>query len=318
MRGTVRSLGKPRDVETLRQLPGAAARLELVEADLMRPGSFGPAAVGCERVIHTASPYVLDVQDAARDLVLPALEGTRAVLGACVRAGSVTRLVLTSSIVAINDEPPHDRLLTEADWNRESSLDRNPYSYSKAEAERAAWAFVQEEEPRFDLVVINPSLVLGPSLMASLNTSNQVLARILSGRFPAVISLAWGVVDVRDVAEAHVRAMENPAAHGRYICSAETLSMRAIVDLLAGHGYRDGYKLPTRSLESRVGGWLAYLSSYAQPHGMGSYLRTHVGRVPRFDTTKIRTELGLSFRPASETILETIPDLERWGHVARR
>ena len=312
--GTVRSIAKGKDVELLRALPGAASRLELFEADLGRSGSFDEAARGCGAAIHTASPYVLNVRNPQRDLVDPAVNGTREVLGACARAGTVTRVVLTSSMAAITDEPENGRCLTEADWNEKSSLTRNPYYYSKVLAERAAWAFIERETPAFDLAVINPFAVIGPSLTSGLNTSNELFVRLLDGAFPAIISMAWGFVDVRDVAEAHLRAMETPLAHGRYLCAGEVLSMRSLVMLLRESGY-DGFRLPVRSLDSPFGTWLARLASYLQPPGTGQYLRTHLGRVPLYDTTKIRTELGMTFRPARESVLDTMADLAKWGHL---
>ena len=164
VRGTVRSLKKPRDVDRLRTLPFAAERLELVEADLTHLGSFDTPAAGCGAVIHTASPYALTVNDPLTDLIGPALNGTRNVLAACAKTSTVKRVVLTSSMAAVTDEPDSARTLTEADWNAKSSLSRNPYYYSKTLAERAAWEFVAQEKPGFDLVAINPFMVIGPSL----------------------------------------------------------------------------------------------------------------------------------------------------------
>jgi dihydroflavonol-4-reductase len=266
--------------------------------------------------MHTASPYTLNVEDSKRDLIDPAVDGTRSVLNACARAGSVTRVVLTSSMAAITDEPASDHVLTEADWNMRSTLVRNPYYLSKTLAEKAAWAFIEHQRPTFDLVAVNPFMVIGPSLVASLNTSNQIFVELLTGRFPGVLDLTWGFVDVRDVAEAHLRAMERPGAHGRYICAAETASMRTVVDLLRTHGY-SRYRLPRIPLDSPFGSWVVRQFSYAQGKGVGSYLRTHLGRVPRYDTTKIRTELGLTFRPIEQTVLDTVRDLERWAHLDR-
>lgn len=316
VRGTVRSLTTSAGVNIVSRLPGAADRLELVEADLTRPGSFDAPARGCECVMHTASPYVLDVKDPQRDLIDPAVKGTREVLAACVR-GNVTRVVLTSSMAAITDEPERDTVLTEADWNETSSLDRNPYFYSKTMAERAAWSFVADTQPRLDLVVINPFMMIGPSLTPRINTSNQLFVSLMNGAFPTIVSMSWGFVDVRDVAEAHVLAMNTPSARGRYICAGDVVPMRALVALLVKNGYGAAGRLPTRSLESPFGTWLARLASYRQPKGTGQYLRTHLGRVPRYDTTKIRTDLGLSFRPASVSILETMQNLEQWGHLRK-
>lgn len=313
VRGTVRSLRKPGDIDRLRELPGARERLDLVESDLTQPGSFDAAAVGCDVVMHTASPYAIDVADAQRDLVDPAVNGTREVLTAAVRAGSVRRVVLTSSMAAVTDEP-EDRVLTEADWNTKSSLDRNPYYYSKTMAERAAWAFMDDVKPSFDLVAINPFLVIGPSLSPAINNSNRIVLDVLKGAFPGILSLTWGLVDVRDVVEAHVRAMEVPAAHGRYLCAGDTISMRQMVALLKSNGY-DTYKLPRLSLDSRLATAIVKLAVATRPKGVASYLRTHLGRIPRYDTTKIRTDLSVAFRPVSESILGAANDLKRWGHL---
>jgi len=315
VRGTVRSLKKPGDVNRLRALPFAAEHLELVEADLTRAGSFDAPALGCEAVMHTASPYALTVNDPQTDLVNPAVNGTRAVLGACAKTPSVRRVVLTSSMAAVTDEPDSRYTLTEADWNTKSSLSRNPYYYSKTMAERAAWTFVGEKKPQFDLIAINPFMVIGPSLTAGLNTSNQVLVDIVRGTYPGIISLTWGFVDVRDVAEAHIQAMERPAAHGRYLCAGDTFTMRDIVQLLAEKGYQG---LPRMPLDSPLASAIVRLAAFAESKGVRSYLRTHVGRVPRYDTSKIRRELGIEFRPVKDTILETMEDLKRWGHLPSR
>jgi dihydroflavonol-4-reductase len=317
VRGTVRSLGKEKELAPLRALPGAAERLELVAADLLTAGAYDAAASGCEYVMHTASPYVLDAKDPQKDLVDPAVMGTRNVLEACKRAGSVKRVVLTSSMAAITDEPEGDHVLSESDWNTKSTLDRNPYYLSKTLAERAGWEFVEREKPKFDLLVINPFLVIGPSLQPAINTSNQMFVDLLGGVYPGVMNLTWGFVDVRDVADAHVRAMETPAAKGRYLCAGETIPMRAVVDLLQKEGWGAGNKLPKLGMDCAIGDFTVRLSSYLQPKGVGSYLRTHVGRVPRYDTTKIQRELGVHFRPAEASIKDTLADLARWGHVKR-
>jgi dihydroflavonol-4-reductase len=270
---------------------------------------------GCAAVFHTASPYIIQVDDPQRDLVDPAVNGTLGVLRACAAAPDVARVVLTSSMAAVTDEPDAGRVLTEADWNERSTLTRNPYYLSKTLAERAAWEFVRERTPAWDLVAINPFLVIGPSLSRALNPSNKVLADLLRGVYPGVMRLTWGFVDVRDVAEAHVRAMDAAAAAGRYLCAAETLSMRELVALMRGLGF-GGYKLPRLSLDHGVGDVAIRLASYLQPKGVGQYLRTHIGRVPRFDHSKIERDLGMRFRPVEQSIADTLQDLVRWGHIA--
>jgi dihydroflavonol-4-reductase len=173
------------------------------------------------------------------------------------------------------------------------------------------------KKPLFDLVAINPFMVVGPSLTSALNTSNQIFVDLLKGTYPGILNLTWGFVDVRDVADAHVRALDTPLAHGRYLCAGDTLSMRGLVTLLTQKGYA-GYKLPKRPLDTSSGNLLVRLLSFTQSPGVGSYLRSHVGRVPKYDTSKIRTDLGISFRPVEETVVETLKDLDRWGHLPAR
>lgn len=315
VRGSVRSTLS--ELDWLRGLKGAE-RLALFEAELLAEGAFDAGCEGATTVMHTASPYALTVKDARKDLVEPAVQGTLNVLRAAARAKSVKRVVLTSSVAAMTDEPDRRVTLNEESWNRKSSLKRNPYYYSKTMAERAAWDFMKAEKPRFSLVVVNPFLVIGPSLGPGLNTSNQVFADLLNGKYPAIMDLAWGLVDVRDVALAHVLAMSTPRASGRYLCAAETIHMRDVVKLFSENGYGEGHRLPTRNLAHPAGSMLARGLSFFQPSGVGSYLRTHLGRWPVFDNGRIKRELGLTFRPVAKTLLETAADLVRWGHVTPR
>lgn len=284
---------------------------DIVSADLGQPETFRPAFSGCEFVIHTASPYVLNVGDPQRDLIDPAVNGTLAVLNAAVANPSVKRVVLTSSFAAITDEP--DGTFDESMWNEHSSVDRNPYYFSKAAAERTAWGFARSQS-QFDLVVINPSVVLGPSLVPSVNTSNSVLVGLLRGQYPGILDLDYAIVDVRDVAKAHRLAMETPTASGRYLCTAEVWSQRRLVDWIRGANLGLG-KLPRIGLDNPVGRFITRLGARFQPSGNRDYTLTHLGRHPRVNTEKIRTELGMSFRPAGETLIDTFADLQRWGHL---
>ncbi|NTV98997.1 MAG: SDR family oxidoreductase [Chlorobiaceae bacterium] len=313
VRGTVRK--KPENYPYLLSLPGAAERLELVNADLLAKGSFDAAVAGCEYVIHTASPFEFNVGNPQTDLVEPAVNGTETVLESCLGSGSVKRVVLTSSIAAITDEPENSKVFTEKDWNTMSSLDRNPYYYSKTLAERAAWDFIMEKKPKFDLVVINPFLVLGPSLGPSISTSCETIRDFMSGVYPAIMDLNWGIVDVRDVAKAHLLAMEKIEASGRYLCSGDAMHMRELVELLTASGYRKGYAIPKIDLSGKAGSIIIKGLSLTQPKNIGKYIRTHVGRTMRFDNSKIRRELGLTFMPANISVIDTVEDLLKWGHI---
>lgn len=298
----------------LTALPGAAERLELFKADLTTPNVFDPFAERADYILHMASPFIVSVKDPENDLVKPAISGTETMLSAAVKSPRVRRVIVTSSMAAITDEPDNDRVLSENDWNEKSSLKRNPYYYSKVMAERAAWDFYKAHNPSWALVTINPFLVIGPAMTSKLNESPKVLVDMLNGAYPAIMSLAWGFVDVRDVAHAHVKALDASNANGRYLCSAETRSMREVVDLLRNNGYAQT-KLPKLSFESSLGRKISYLASYTQPKGVDTYLRSHLGRIPRYDNSKIQRDLDISFRPVDQSILETCEDAVKWGHV---
>jgi nucleoside-diphosphate-sugar epimerase len=206
--GTVRNPQKTSGLEHLHKLsddhPG---RLRLFKADLLEPASFDEATDGCDLVMHTASPFLLSgFKDAQEALVRPALEGTRNVLDTVNRTQSGKRVVLTSSVVAIYGDARESRdvpggIFTDEHWNTTSSVDHQPYPYSKTVAEQEAWRY-QKAQERWDMVTIHPGLVLGPALTnasdsASLSTMKQFTDGTLLTGAPA---LTMGVVDVRDVA----------------------------------------------------------------------------------------------------------------------
>ncbi|MGO1117500.1 SDR family oxidoreductase [Rhodovibrionaceae bacterium A322] len=310
--GTVRNPSDSSKVSHLQALAGAEDRLSLVPADLTDEDPFSDY-MDVDVVMHVASPYVLNVKDPQRDLVDPAVKGTLSMLRAAAGSSRIKRVIVTSSMAAVTDEPD-GRVLTEKDWNSKSSLSRNPYFYSKVRSEQAAWKFMEEEKPAFDLVVINPHMVTGPSMTADINTSNQNLIDIVSGQYPAVIDMTLCIVDVRDVADAHVAAMETPEAEGRYLCSSGTMTIEALVALLRKEGY--GHcKLPKFDWTGPWGTRLMKLLSYTQPSGIGTVLRTHIGRDIAFDNNKIIRDLGMNFRSPAESVIDTLADLSKWGHI---
>ena len=315
VRGSVRgNVSEPR-FEPLRALPGAKERLTLHTADLMDEAVWARLVAGCDAVVHTASPFVLDAPDPKRDLIDPAVAGTRHVVGAAV-AAEVPRVVLTSSVAAITDEPVTGRVFTEADWNERSNVTRNPYYASKAAAERAAWVLVPDGHGT-RLVSINPGTVIGPSHGAALNTANATIRDLLSGAYPMIVNLDWPLVDVRDVALAHVAALELDEANGRYLCVAKTLSMMATAAVLREEGLASGYRIPRLRLSGRFGDALAIAYARTRPPGLRSYLRTHIGRSFDVDGSRVTRDLGVGYRDVRATLRDTVADLERWGHLRR-
>ena len=311
VRGTVRDAGNVKRYEYLTQLPGAD-RLELVAADLMIKGAFDSPVDSVEYVIHTASPYVLTVKDPQMDLVDPAVNGTLSVLRSCLASPSVKRVVLTSSTAAITDEPD-GRTYTEADWNTTSSLSRNPYYYSKTMAERAAWRFMEEQSPHFDLIVINPSLVVGPEYSDSVNTSLSLFTGWTTLASPMILDLHVPIVDVRDVAASHIAAVQAPSAAGRYLCAADVWSWRQMIEWM-GREIPD-VRRPRIPADSAIGTSVMKVMSVVQPRGVRTYLKTHLGRNFVIDNTKVKQELGITFRPIEDTLRDTFADLIESGKI---
>ncbi|EDQ85938.1 uncharacterized protein MONBRDRAFT_28677 [Monosiga brevicollis MX1] len=240
VRGTVRSLAKTDAVGYLQQLPGATERLELIEADLLQPGSFDAAAQDCEIVYHTASPFFRQV-DKPDDLIVPAVQGTRNVLSACAKAPSVKRVVVTSSFAAVlfgHDMEKDPSPFTEADWNQVSTAEHPEpmhwYRASKIQAERAAWAFVENPDVQFDVVTLNPPMVIGPWLPGYTrpNESSMIIKEKLTGEIKAVPAGGIGYIDVRDLARAHILAGETPEANGRYLVTSGVPTHLEVAQLL--------------------------------------------------------------------------------------
>lgn len=317
VRATVRDPDKSRGLEHLHALAGRhPGQLSLHRADLLDQGSFTAAMEGCQLVIHTASPFLLGaIEDAEEQLVRPALEGTRNVLSAVDQTPSVARVVLTSSVVAIygdNADMKGKACFTEADWNTTSTPSHQPYPYSKTVAERAAWA-IQAGQQRWDLVTIHPSLVLGPSLTTasasgSMTTMRHFLDMSMALGAPA---LEMGVVDVRDVARAHISAGFTPAAHGRYVANSEVVTMLGLARILRQH-FGSRMSFPTRELPK-------FMIKLAAPVGglTRRYVELNVGWPLRLDATRARSELGIAFRPVEESVVEHFQQMIDDG-LARR
>ena len=318
VKATVR--GSADNYSYLTSLDGAAERLSFHQANLLEDGAFDEVVAGCDFVMHTASPYIVNVKDSQKELVDPAVNGTLNVLRSCSKTESVKRVIVTSSLAAITDEPHNDKVFSEADWNEKSDLKRNPYFYSKVCAEKAAWNYLDEHKDQcgFDIVTINPFMVIGPSLGPTLNESNKVIRDLMHGQYPVLMTLNWGIVDVRDVAHSHILAMQTPEASGRYLIVNENWKMREMVDYLRNElGYTD-YRLPKIDLDRPFGTKIMHLLSYTQPSGNGTYMRSHIGQTMRFDNSRAIEELGISYIPIKESGEAPIEDMLKWGHLRPR
>lgn len=316
--GTVRDPRDPARTGHLRTIArGRPGTLSLFRADLLDPDGFDRAMAGCPLVFHTASPLIVrDVGDPLRDLIEPATRGTRHVLEAAGRTGAVRRVVLTSSIVAIYGDAADleqieaDRF-DESHWNTTSHEGHQPYAYSKTLSERLAWKMA-EEQTRWDLVVVNPGLVLGPGLGRSTNAEGVLIMRDLGngGHRVGAAELEFAIVDVRDVAEGHLQAGLVREAEGRYILVSETRSLIEIAGILRDR-FGDRFPLPRRTVPKPMS------ISYAPLRGIPrAVAKRNVGYPLRFENARAKTILGVAFRPVEETITSHFQQLLNDGLVS--
>eukprot|EP01035_Chromulina_nebulosa_P036823 gene36823-49666_t len=231
-----------------------------------------PAASGCSHVLHVASPLSAAAPRHEDELIRPAREGTLRVLRAAHAAG-VGRVVLTSSFAAIGYGRVLSRPFTESDWTNATAADLAAYPKSKTLAERAAWDYVDGEGRGLELAVINPVGIFGPLLGPDLSASILLVKSMLEGRLPAVPRLMFGVVDVRDVADLHLRAMTHPAAaNERFIATAgDFMTMQEIALALRERLGPAAARVSTRVLPdwrySKSAGWRRRSGSWTDLSG---------------------------------------------------
>ena len=316
VRGTTRDVDAARQKGELTSLVGSE-RLELVSANLNDPGAFTEPMAGCEYVMHVASPFVLAVEDPQRDLVDPAVNGTISILESASENPDVKRVIITSSFAAISNGP-RDEPYDETDWNTTASLDHNPYAFSKTQAERAAWNFMESGDRHFDLVVINPTGVIGPSLVDRVNQTHEFMVGITNGQAPAIIDIGFPVVDVRDVARAHIKAMETGSASGRYLVSADSPKFRRYVEIMNEEGLGEKYKLPKLGLDNRIGSFLVRGLMLTQPKGVRDFILSGLGTEFVLDTSKAETELGMAWSSVDEAIRHQAHFLDENGHLGKK
>ncbi len=292
------------------ELPGT---LKLFAADLLDEGSFSPAIDGCEVVIHTASPFELSgTKNPQRDLIDPAIKGTRNVLHSCTSTKTVRRIVLTSSTYAIYGDPSdcvaRGRPLTEADWNETCSLSHGAYAFSKTLAEREAWQLAAAQD-QWRLVVINPGFVMGPSLTTRNDSASiDFLLGLIDGRRASGMwefYAPW--VDVRDVGYAHVEAALRPDAEGRHAIVGEIAGVWKVIDWI-----REDFGTRVRLPRMHVPKWLAYLGAPTAGFSW-KYVSRNVNVPLQIDATRSRTRLGLKYRSLRDTIREHIEQMMRDG-----
>lgn len=291
-----------------KQSPG---KIQYFKAELLDEGSYAEAMQGCEIVFHTASPFTLAADDPHKELIEPAQLGTRNVLEQANKTESVKRVVVTSSCAAIYGdnadlENTQNEQFTEADWNTSSSLTHQPYSYSKTLAEQEAWK-IAKGQSRWDLVTINPSLVLGPGINPfATSASFSLVQQFGDGTMKSgMVDLGIGAVDVRDVAEAHMQAGFNPAAQGRYIVSGHNTNFPEFASILQNR-FGEAYPFPTKTLPK----WLVWIvGPFLAKNTTRKYIARNVGLPFVADNSKGIRDLGLTYRPLETSLSDMFQQL---------
>ncbi len=297
VRATVRSPQGEADARAaVRRGDADDSGLDVVVADLTADAGWRAAAAGCEEVHHVATPFPAAEPDDPDAMVVAAREGTLRVLRAARDAGA-RRVVLTSSFAAVGYSPKPGAEYTEADWTNPDTPGLPAYPRSKTIAERAAWDFIEREGDKTELVVVNPTFILGPTLTTQVRSSLQLTKAMLDGTMPIVRRQRFGVADVRDVADLHIRAMATPGAAGpRFLALAD--------------GPTISFLQMARILRERLGPLAERAPTEEAPGPEPPRLIIHNDRA--------REELGWRPRPAETTIVETAESLRDLGLLQKR
>jgi dihydroflavonol-4-reductase len=307
VRGTVRRLDRGEEVRLALapHLGTGAGQLTFVQADLEADTGWAEAMTGIAALVHTASPFPIAQPKDPATIIRPAVEGTERVLKAAAAAG-VNRVVLTSSTVAVLNDTKHDSLQDEADWCDTRLASTTPYAKSKTLAERTAWEIAKARG--LQLTSINPGLVFGPPLDENYGSSLRLVERMLKGKDPMMPPIGFPLVDVRDVAEMHLRALQRPATIGRrYIAAAGSMAM---VDM--GRALKAAYptrRFPTREAPQAVVRLLALFDPAIRS------ILPKLGHLERVSNARAVKEMGMEFIAPKAALLASADWLVKHGKI---
>ncbi|MBC7768367.1 MAG: aldehyde reductase [Phycisphaerales bacterium] len=311
VRTSVRSLSREAEVRQMLRVGGVDAgdRLSFAAADLTSDSGWAAAVAGCTYVHHVASPFPPNIPKHEDEVIIPARDGALRVLKAARDAG-VKRVVLTSSYAAIGyGQPQQSAPFDETNWTNPDGDDVRAYVKSKTLAERAAWDFMQREGGALELSVVNPVAILGPVLAPDYSTSIMLIKRLMDGDMPGCPRLFFGIVDVRDVADMHMRCMTHPGAKGeRFMAVAgEFLSIAQIARILKRKLGAAAKRVPTMELPD----FLVRLAARGDP--AVQQILPELGKRKNGTNAKAKSVLGWQPRSNEEAILATAESLAALG-----
>lgn len=317
VRGTVRSLKNPGKVNPLKSIAeGKPGTLELVEADLMRPDSWGSAVTGCSHVLHTASPFPFEQPKNAEEVIRPAVDGTVSVLEACRAEPNVKRVVVTSSMAAVGFRHTV-KPLTENDWSDPSNggAEKEPYVISKRMAEQAAFDYVSKlpDKEKFEICTVLPGYVVGPSLTDQVATSLDVVKRMMVGGDLMVPDVSFAFVDIRDIVDAHVTCMTSPKAPGqRYLIVDKIIAYSEACKVLANEFASQGYSIRSGIAPRFVIRIMALFDDSAKT------MNVIWGQRCEYNNTKMKTELGIQPRDSRKAFVDMAYSLIENGYIEKK
>ena len=302
--GSVRS--PDRKDEIINALKGhntSTEHLNIYTMNLTEDAGWDEGMAGCDYLLHVASPISLERTDEDY-FVKPAIDGVNRALSFAKKHG-VKKVVLTSSVAAIFDTMEKKDIYDESDWSDPDNPHISAYSKSKTLAERAAWEFIENENHPFELAVINPALVVGASISGDIGESNKAVAMVAGGKMPVAVPLMFGYVDVRDVAAAHILAMQTPASNGeRFALVEKDLWYKDVAKILRENGFN-------KALTFGVSVWLAKI--LANFNKELKLTLPYLGRKRSIKNTKAKEILGWNPRPAEESILDIANQMKDLG-----
>lgn len=310
VRGTVRSAAKAAQVRATIAATVAAdavSRLELVEADILADAGWAEAMKGVAAVLHTATVVRADEPRDSSVVIRPAIEGTERILRFAHAAG-IRRVVLTSSIATVGYGHGHTRGRRTYDESYFTNLDNMRWTWAyclgKTKAEQAAWAYAKSSG--LELTTIHPGAIIGPALDKDASVSVGMVSGLLQNATPALPSNGYSIIDVRDVADMHVAALEKPEAIGqRYLATAEYTPFSKVADIL-----REAY--PDRTIVKRTApDWIIKL--VAMFGGPARQIINDIGNEKIFDGRKGEALIGHPYISAKQTILDTAESVDRLG-----
>ncbi len=311
VRATVRDLSREAAVRTnLAKVADPGNRLSFYAANLTSDDGWDAATEGCDYVLHVASPLGVAEPKDPNELIVPARDGAKRAINAAIKAG-VKRIVVTSSVAATSKtDAGRDSLSDETVWTDPSAPGVSAYSQSKTIAERAAWDLIAASGGSTTLATVNPALVLGPVLSGDYSESVQVVERLMSGRVPGLPRIGFNIVDARDVADLHIRAMTAPEAAGqRFIAAGQFAWMADMAALLKARLGTEAAKVPTRKVPDFV---LRIAGLFDKDLGS---VTGSLGQKHDFSSAKAQDMLGWRPRPMEDTVLDCAKSLVANGLV---